>query len=488
MMLIATLAASGQTLVDRFDRSLRERGVTLVDWEGYMANPAIELAVVPSEDTHPHRFPMRVELRADGRDLMFNLSSTVSLQGPAKTMFIESPDDRAAFLMTVFADRDDEAESYELTVTTIDALENESTITVPVHILDHDRPGREIDFPIILNYEYDETGFFDDPRHKRLVRQAADDFAYFIADPGYDEVGSGEETSWMWETTGFVEGREITNDEPFRGFLAYIHGISHEESRSGAGASDRVGSGLQHINGKRTRLRRSGTVSIETTGNWNRLGWFVANDDDTDWLKSGNRREDRHDFYSVVRHELSHALAFHMVHPGFAACVEEGRFVDDEVRAYLGSVDPELNETEHFTETRDPSSGFGVFGNEYGSEFPRKRWMLTKFDLLVAQAVGYELRDTTPFQPLAASYSDESISISGGVPPCFVELIHGELPAGWSLDSWTGQLVAPDDVASRDLHALVFSVSDQDRATGPVMVMTPSETADVSAPRPNAQR
>lgn len=473
--LIMTLAATHACaeppdLVDRFGRSLVERGITLVDWEGYIANPAVEMAVVPDPETHPHRFPMRVELSATGRDLMFNLASTVAPAGPRKTMFIETPDDVATFQMNVFADRDADAESYTLHIDTFDALENTTSVTVPITIVDHDRPDRDIDFTITLNYDHDQTGFFDDPRHRRLMRHAADDLAYFIADPGYDTVPAGDETSWMWEPSGFVEGREITNDDAYQGFLAYVHGISHEESRSGAGASDRQGSGVQHVNGEPTGLRRSGTVSIETSGNWNRLGWFIANDDENDWLKSGNRREDRHDYYSVVRHELSHAIAFHMVHPGFAARVTDGHFVDPDVRAYLGGADPALNETEHFTETTDPTSGFGVFGNEYASAFPKKRWMLTKFDLLVMQATGYELRDTTPFQPLTALRTDHGIDISGGVPPYHVEIIYGHLPDGWSLDSWTGEIKKSDDAAEGTLDRVIFAVSDQDLAHNGIVV------------------
>jgi hypothetical protein len=42
---------------------------------------------------------------------------------------------------------------------------------------------------------------------------------------------------------------------------------------------------------------------------------------------------------------------------------------------------------------------FGAFGNEYHGQMPGGRWLITKLDLLYAQAIGYELRGTSAFKP-----------------------------------------------------------------------------------------
>ena len=72
-------------------------------------------------------------------------------------------------------------------------------------------------------------------------------------------------------------------------------------------------------------------------------------------------------------------------------------------------------------------------------------------DLLVAQAMGYRLRDTSPFrqlsiseEPLAEGRVDgnytHSIAAGGGVPAYFWEIESGALPEGLSLDSFTGTI------------------------------------------------
>jgi hypothetical protein len=54
LVLLATLliatpahAVGAATVVDRFGRVVNDYGVKLVDWEGYLANPYIELTVRP---------------------------------------------------------------------------------------------------------------------------------------------------------------------------------------------------------------------------------------------------------------------------------------------------------------------------------------------------------------------------------------------------------------------------------------------------------
>ena len=48
-------------------------------------------------------------------------------------------------------------------------------------------------------------------------------------------------------------------------------------------------------------------------------------------------------------------------------------------------------------------SGQGAFGYEYYGSIPRKRWLITKLDLLCAQEVGYALRPSSALASLTLS-------------------------------------------------------------------------------------
>ena len=69
--------------------------------------------------------------------------------------------------------------------------------------------------------------------------------------------------------------------------------------------------------------------------------------------------------------------------------------------------------------------------------------------MLIAQAVGYPLRDTSPFRPLTiideplaegrvdAPYA-HTLHVAGGIPAYYWVIDSGRLPRGLSLDSFTG--------------------------------------------------
>src|SRR5689334_13197022 len=52
---------NGLRAVDIFGRTLDEHGLILLDWEGYIANPAIKVVIVPPPDA---RYPARLIVRA----------------------------------------------------------------------------------------------------------------------------------------------------------------------------------------------------------------------------------------------------------------------------------------------------------------------------------------------------------------------------------------------------------------------------------------
>ena len=99
--------------------------------------------------------------------------------------------------------------------------------------------------------------------------------------------------------------------------------------------------------------------------------------------------------------------------------------------------------------------------------------MLTKLDLLIAQAVGYRLRDPSPFHRLKLSGPAEvvlkrdaptgfSVLPEGGIPAYDFRVVDGKLPAGLNLDRFTGTVSgSPSETAG----SATIGVFDQDPAT-----------------------
>ena len=141
---------------------------------------------------------------------------------------------------------------------------------------------------------------------------------------------------------------------------------------------------------------------------------------------------------------------FNPSHDGFAGSSGAGEVSDEAVKEYLGRY-PRVDRFDHLPGTIDPASRRGAYGNEYNGETPHGRWILTKLDLLIAQAVGYSLRDTSPFrqlsiseEPLAEGSVDDTythtIRVVVGVPAYFWDIESGALPEELSLDSFTGTI------------------------------------------------
>lgn len=437
---IALQTAPAYHLLDTFDRDISGRGITLVDWEGFIANPAIRVQITP-EMIH---LPARVVLSSDCDRVVFNLFSEVDAGGCKKTLLIEKPNQPVGFLISILPDRDGKSEQHTLKLTFTDPNEHTFESTVPIEVIDQDRE-RPLDFRITFDYSQDKTGNFNDPVRRALVQQAADDWTYFFADQEFDQVKAGDEKSWVWEVDGFRDGSAITNTKAYTGFLIYGQGTRNPDKHSGCGASDQ--GGLQSRKGQPTGLRRSATMSIEETGNYNGNGWQLL-ETDKDFWRAGNQSHQVADFYSIVHHEMGHGLIFHRVHPAMAGKIRDGKFFDSTIRAYIGR-DPTYDEFDHFKDVIDPISHVGSFGNEYGGDMPRKRWVITLFDLLVARSLGYRLRDTSPFQTIKVTGPKEvtvqvgepialNFQASGGVPTYFYSL--DTTSTELKIDSFTGRL------------------------------------------------
>jgi len=154
--------------------------------------------------------------------------------------------------------------------------------------------------------------------------------------------------------------------------------------------------------------------------------------------------------YSIAHHELGHALIFNAANTRFAAAKLLGLLENERIKAYVGA-DPAVDRDDHLARSVDPASLHGAFGNEYHGGTPRGRWLITKLDLLCAQAIGYRLRETSAFVPLdlpAQTLPDGAVSIPyvatlravGAIPFRQWKVVEGALPDGLELDSFTGEL------------------------------------------------
>jgi hypothetical protein len=429
-------------VVDIFGRSLDQHGITLVDCDGYMANPLIKFFVLPPTNAV---FPGSATLMANGVRLYFDSPGNVSTNGPRKTISLPNATTRSPIRLSIFPDRDGTDEDYTLTIVFTGANNAKETNAVPIHVIDQDL-ARTNDFVITVNFDRDITGFFANSARRALVKQAAEDWAYFFGGMNLDLVGIGTESTHIW-SNNFNGGYFFKNTNSYRGYQLYAYGTTNATHRSG-GEGNFNGT-MQHRNGVALTIKRSGGFEAEIHGNFNTLGWLLLTNDN-DWLVTGNLGSQTNDFYSIAHHEIGHALIFNPAHPGFNTAKTTGAFRSAAVTNYFGgpvAIDP----PDHLNGSRDPESGQGAFGYEYHGDIPRGRWLITKLDLLCAQEVGYVLRNVSALTPLSMSTLTITgatatlplhfnFTASGGIPFYDWAVVAGTLPPGVRLDPFTGAL------------------------------------------------
>jgi hypothetical protein len=444
----ATLCQAQNTgtvaIEDIFGRRLTDKnGLILVDWEGYIANPAIEFFIVPPASA---TFPVRGTISADEPRMYFNRPCETGAQGPRKELRLSRGVKQSVFV-SIFPDRDDKDESHVITLDLRDAAGRTWQRKLPVKVIDQDRKD-EGNFPFTVDFSYDKTGFFKDEKAQEVVRQAVRDWLYFFDPAGLDTVPAGAENSFVRKPDDLTKGDPVTNAREYTGFLVYAIGVHTSGLHSGGMPSFR--GDFQSVGGKKLPIRRSGCVEIETEGNYNRRGWMIQCRD-ADWWKATNREPVQNDLYSIVHHELGHALFFNPLHTLVARAKNGEPFEDKRLSDYYGSV-PKIDQRDHFTDQNDPASRRGLYGNEYKGEMPDGRWLPTKGDLLFAQAIGYRLRPTSAFRALTLDTDtipagrvgtkyDTRLRAAGGIPFYNWELAGGQkLPPGLKLDAFTGEI------------------------------------------------
>ena len=450
----------GLMVFDLFGRTVNLHGIVLVDWDGYLANPAIKFYLLPPPDA---TFPAKAVVTANDPRLHFDLQSTTGADGPRKEIVWQKRE-KIPVHISIFPDRDGDDEAHQLSIDFTDASGNRERLNLPLRVIDQDRPQAE-EFQITVDFSQDRTGFFTDENKRATVIQAARDWAHFFADMQLRSVPPGSEKTLIWEPDGFKKASQVVNAAEYTGYLLYAYGIRNDLQssdfpisaiwkslkRDPAARNIRSGGepspfgGFQIAGGNTKPIHRSGGVEVEVQGNYNTLGWLVTLAD-RDWWQATNHGDVKTDLYSIVHHEIGHALIFNPNN----SLVKRGATIDDpRVRAYLGSL-PVVSQSDHLEGVIDPESWHGAFGNEYHGKMPRGRWLITKLDLLCAEAIGYELRPTSALMPLSLTAGDlpqakvatpysARPQASGGIPFYGWDVVE-PLPAGLSLNLFTGEI------------------------------------------------
>jgi len=435
-------SAPGLVVEDVFGRPLGKRALDLVDWEGYMANPAVRICILSPPAA---AYPATIVIRTREPRLMFDLPSEAGPQGPKKTITLPRRE-KTSLYVSIFPDRDSRDQDDALDVEFTDAKGERQTQRVPVHVVDQDS-DRPMSFPITVDFAHDRTRFFSDEARKAIAVRAAEDWAYFFDGTNLAPTATGAETTLIWNPDGFNTSRGVKNEKPYTGYLLHVYGIDSPLLRSG-GEPSRWG-GFQSQDGSSLPIRRSGGYEAEIKGNYNRRGWIVGLGD-AEWWRATNLSDVSNDLYSIAHHEIGHALVFNPGHLRFGVEKSRGRLQDERLRNYLGA-EPAIDRSDHLAGSIDPASLCGAFGNEYHGRMPRGRWLITKLDLLCAQAIGYKLRATSAFAPLTLKTETLPMGIvmhpysamlcaAGGLPSYEWAVLQGSLPDGVSLDSFSGEL------------------------------------------------
>lgn len=352
-------APEGIQVLDRFGRNLMARGLRILDWDGYVANPAVEM-IVKLNPRGPGYVNVALQIR--NSLLYFDSPCHISEKGSLKYFSLSSQKSQRSVFVSVFPDRDDRSENYELEMYVWESAiaidprapsgipDKARRMTFPIQVTDTDvvssdiappiltpvsswpfagpparkaslRPGfpfaqSEFDLPktspytINLDFSQDTTGFFsgasDDARQRREVfRTAAMDWSHLIAEMGLDRVAANSESTSLINNSrkDNQEKHTVSNAYSFDGFLLYVKGSPARVDPNSLGGA--TGELTHTKNGRRTKLNLSGEVLVEGV---HRAKEFITDLSEEAWWRIEYSASSMIDLYSLALHEIGHAL------------------------------------------------------------------------------------------------------------------------------------------------------------------------------------
>ncbi|MEV0617725.1 Ig domain-containing protein [Nonomuraea sp. NPDC050404] len=462
-------AAPTAQVIDLFGRNIGGYGVKLVDWQGYLANPYVELTVRPPADV---RFPVTIDLKAEGTSrLMMDLPSQLTATGATKSLTFASASEQKIFRLAIHSKRGPGAdEQYTLRLTIRDAGGAAYQQSMPIFVQQDEKSALQPSLPIAFDYRYDNiTGYFSNTGVRTAAEEAVKDWFRFFDMQPFDTVAAGAEPNHLpgndWQNT-----INVTNNAAYNGMYVFFRGIQTPYSTGYPAANGRYSTrGGQQLAGP---LHRSTATILEYDEANKQLFTSLA---DEDWYKTEIQGSVL-DVHGLIMHEYGHAVAFHSDWAGMRSYVSGGGNDPDVVR-YQGRAVP-LDSSYHIPGDQPNWDRLSGQSGGWTHLFPTRRWMLTKLALLVAENAGWKLnRNLTPFLDPAitttslpqaapgAAYTHK-LEARGGVPFYDWQVTGGSLPAGLSLDRFTGTISGTPTTAGSSTFTV--QLRDYDRLSTPV--------------------
>ncbi|MFC4015930.1 Ig domain-containing protein [Nonomuraea purpurea] len=467
--LAARRDAPALEVYDIFFRKVNDYGVQLVDWQGYLANPYVELTVrapkIPGV-----QYPLTVDLQAKGTSrLMFNMPSELTAAGATKSFTLTGPADRETVRLAIHskqgAGRD---ELHQWIMKTTDAAGATLTQTMPIRVQQDEKTPLKPTIPIDFDYRYDTiTGYFKDPGVRKAAEAAVRNwFAFFDLEP-FDTVAAGDEVNRLpgddWQNEV-----EAANAKPYNGMYVFFRGIQTPYSTG----YPTINGKFHTRNGKPTPYHRSTSMILEYDEQLMKLFTSLK---DEDWYKTDLGQVI--DVQGLVMHEYGHAVAFHSDWKGMADYVASKGKDDQDVIDYQGYPVP--LDTSYHVPGDDPYWD-RISGQSGGWRhvFPTRRWELTKLSLLIAENAGWKLnRKLTPFlkpsietaavpSAKAGTAYEQRLKAKGGVPFYDWQVTGGALPPGLTLDRFTGAITGTPTTAGT--YEFTVQLRDYAKLSAPV--------------------
>ncbi|MER6006014.1 Ig domain-containing protein [Nonomuraea angiospora] len=439
----AHAAAPTATVVDMFGRTVNDYGVKLVDWQGYLANPYVELTVKPPTGV---QYPVTIDLKAEGTSrLMMDLPSQLTATGATKTLTFASASDQKVFRLAIHSKRGPgQDESYTLKLNIRDGSGTTTLQQLPIRVQQDEKTALQPSLPIAFDYRYDNiTGYFNEPNFRNAAEEAVKDWFRFFDMQPFDTVAAGAENNHL-PGNDWQNNINVTNNAAYNGMYVFFRGIQTPYSTGYPAANGKYSTrGGQQLAGP---LHRSTAMIFEYDEAGKQLFTSLA---DEDWYKTEIAGSVL-DVHGLVMHEYGHAVAYHSDWAGMRSYVASGGN-DPDVVAYEGYPVP-LDSSYHIPGDQKYWDRLSGQNGGWTHMFPTRRWMLTKLALLVAENAGWKLnRNLTPFLPPSivttslpsatpgTAYS-QTLQAKGGVPFYDWQVTGGSLPAGLTLDRFTGAI------------------------------------------------